>query len=190
MKKVALIGNPNVGKSVLFYQLTGNYVIVANYPGTTVEIAQGTAQLGGRPVIVYDSPGMYSLSPITEEEAVARRFLLEEQLDCLVHVTDAKNLPRMLPLTLELLQYGFPVILVLNMMDEAEKAGVCIVQAELSRRLGIPVVQTSLTHGRGLQVLKRAIITVLNQAPTAKRLITPPAEADPETILQRHHEAA
>ncbi|NLN52798.1 MAG: ferrous iron transporter B, partial [Firmicutes bacterium] len=190
MKKVALIGNPNVGKSVLFYQLTGNYVIVANYPGTTVEIAQGTAQLGGRPVIVYDSPGMYSLSPITEEEAVARRFLLEEQLDCLVHVTDAKNLPRMLPLTLELLQYGFPVILVLNMMDEAEKAGVRIVQAELSRRLGIPVVQTSLTHGRGLQVLKRAIITVLNQAPTAKRLITPPAEADPETILQRHHEAA
>ena len=77
MKKVALIGNPNVGKSVLFYQLTGNYVIVANYPGTAVEIAQGTAQLGGRPVIVYDSPGMHSLS-ITEERAVPP--LLESSL--------------------------------------------------------------------------------------------------------------
>ena len=149
MKKVALIGNPNVGKSVLFYQLTGNYVIVANYPGTTVEIAQGTAQLGGRPVIVYDSPGMYSLSPITEEEAVARRFLLEEQLDCLVHVTDAKNLPRMLPLTLEL-QYGFPVILVLNMMDEAEKAGVRIVRPSCPDGWGFRLSNFP-THGPGLE---------------------------------------
>lgn len=190
MKNVALIGNPNVGKSVLFYQLTGNYVVVSNYPGTTVEISQGTAQLGGRPVTVYDTPGMYSLSPITEEEAVARRLLLEQQIDCLVHVTDAKNLPRMLPLTLELLQYGFPVILVLNMMDEAEKLGVQIAQTELARRLGIPVLKTSLTQGQGLQVLKRAIISILNTGQLLRPTAAPPDEERTELIMQRHQRAA
>ncbi|HZK25575.1 MAG TPA: ferrous iron transporter B [Oscillospiraceae bacterium] len=190
MKNVALIGNPNVGKSVLFYHLTGNYVVVSNYPGTTVEVSQGAAQLGGRTVTVYDTPGMYRLSPITEEEAVARRLLLERQMDCIVHVTDAKNLPRMLPLTLELLQYSYPVILVLNMMDEAEKLGVQIAQTELARRLGIPVIKTSLTQGQGLQALKRAVIEILKQGQLSKRTTTPPREESPKLLLQRHQAAA
>ena len=126
MKTVVLAGNPNVGKSVLFYRLTGKYVTVSNYPGTTVEVFRGTAKINGRAVEIVDTPGMYSLTPVTEEEAVTGRLLLETNPDLVIHIVDAKNLPRMLPLTLELLNNGFPLILVLNMMDEAERLGVRI----------------------------------------------------------------
>jgi ferrous iron transport protein B len=163
MKSIALVGNPNVGKSVLFYQLTGNYVTVSNYPGTTVEISQGSSNIFGKTVRVYDTPGMYSLSPVTGEEAVSRRLLMERRPDVAVHVTDAKNLPRMLPLTLELISCDLPVILVLNMMDEAQRAGVRINRARLEARLGIPVVEAALTEGRGLHALKRAVADVLDK---------------------------
>ncbi|HHX73414.1 MAG TPA: ferrous iron transport protein B [Firmicutes bacterium] len=161
MRTVALVGNPNVGKSVLFYHLTGNYAVVSNYPGTTVEVSQGRANLSGRTCIVYDTPGMYSFSPASEEEAVTRRLLWEVRPDLVVHVADAKNLPRMLPLTLELLAAGFTVILVLNMMDEAEKLGVRIRRAELSRRLGIPVLEAAFARGRGLTALRREMALCL-----------------------------
>src|SRR5574340_1127019 len=95
-KKVALVGNPNVGKSVLFNALTGAYVTVSNYPGTSVEVARGTAMIGGVAYEIIDTPGMYSLLSITEEERVARRILLEDVLDLVVHVVDARNLERML----------------------------------------------------------------------------------------------
>ncbi|MCW3489141.1 ferrous iron transport protein B [Dethiobacter alkaliphilus] len=171
MKTVALLGNPNVGKSVLFYHLTGKYVTVSNYPGTTVEISRGLANLYGKTLMIYDTPGMYSLSPVTEEEAVTRRLLMENPPDVVVHVVDAKNLPRMLPLTLELMDCGFPVILVLNMMDEAEKLGVRIHVAELATRLGIPVLEASFVEGRGTQMLKRKI----RQVVTGKK-VTPPVQ--------------
>ncbi|NLM53180.1 MAG: ferrous iron transport protein B [Firmicutes bacterium] len=161
MHSIALIGNPNVGKSLLFYHLTGNYVTVANYPGTTVEITKGQVNLGGRNYVIYDTPGMYSFSPITEEEAVTRRLLWELAPDLVVHVTDAKNLPRMLPLTLELISAGFQVILVLNMMDEAEKAGVRINFTRLAERIGVPVVAAAFTQGRGVTALKREMIKLL-----------------------------
>jgi ferrous iron transport protein B len=151
------VGNPNVGKSVLFYLLTGNYVTVSNYPGTTVEVAQGTANIHGKTVRIYDTPGMYSLSPITEEEAVTRRLLMEERPDAVIHVVDAKNLPRMLPLTLELISCGLPVILVLNMMDEAAKMGVRINRVQLASRLKIPVLEAAFVDGRGLAILKREL---------------------------------
>ncbi|NLP36399.1 MAG: ferrous iron transport protein B [Firmicutes bacterium] len=170
MQSIVLIGNPNVGKSVLFYRLTGNYVTVANYPGTTVEITKGQANLGGRSFIVYDTPGMYSFSPITEEEAVTRRLLWELVPDLVVHVVDAKNLPRMLPLTLELISAGFQVILVLNMMDEAEKAGVKIDLTRLAERVGVPVVATAFTHGCGLTALKREIFKLLAAQKTRQKL--------------------
>ena len=101
MKTIALIGNPNVGKSVLFYRLTGSYATVSNYPGTTVEISRGRANILGKLYTVYDTPGMYSFSPLTEEEKVTRRLLMEQSPDLVIHVADAKNLPRMLPLTIE-----------------------------------------------------------------------------------------
>ncbi|MCR3922213.1 MAG: ferrous iron transporter B [Firmicutes bacterium] len=189
MKTIALIGNPNVGKSVLFYHLTGNYVTVSNYPGTTVEISQGMANLLGQMVTVYDTPGMYSLSPITEEEAVARQLLIDNPMDCVVHVTDAKNLPRMLPLTLELLQSGMRVILVLNMMDEVERLGVLVNRSELSRRLGIPVIAASLVQGQGVNALKREIARIIVRAGRASISHDRAAGEDPERTLLRHRQA-
>src|SRR4030042_3759578 len=94
-KRVALVGNPNVGKSVLFNALTGSYVTVSNYPGTSVEVARGTAAIGGENFEIIDTPGMYSLLPITEEERGARRILLGESPEIVIHVVDARNLERM-----------------------------------------------------------------------------------------------
>lgn len=155
--RVALVGNPNVGKSVLFNRLTGKYVVVSNYPGTTVEVARGQARIGGITCEVIDTPGMYSLSPITEEERVARALLLHEQPNVVIHVVDAKNLNRMLSLTLQLLEAGLPVILLLNMMDEAERLHLRIDHHALAKRLGIPVITASLISGRGVEELKNIV---------------------------------
>jgi ferrous iron transport protein B len=151
---VAIVGNPNVGKSVLFNRLTGRYVTVSNYPGTTVEVSKGYARAYRTRFCVVDTPGMYSMSPITEEERVSRRLLMEDKPEMVVHVVDAKNLGRMLPLTLQLIEAGFNVVLVLNMMDEAEKLGMRIDSLELQSRLGIPVVPAACLHGRGVDALR------------------------------------
>ena len=124
--KIVLVGNPNVGKSVLFNALTGAYTTVSNYPGTSVEVSRGHCVLGGRRFEVLDTPGMYSLLPITEEERVARKILLVENAHVVVHVVDARNLDRMLTVTLQLIEAGLPVLLVVNIMDEAERIGMTI----------------------------------------------------------------
>ncbi len=157
MKKIAIVGSPNVGKSVLFNNLTGKYMMVSNYPGTTVEVCRGKGKIGGEEVEVIDTPGMYSLLPITEEERVARKILLEENPDVIVHVIDAKNIERMLSLTLQLIEAGLPVILDLNVMDEAKKAGVKIDIEMLEKELNIPVAATISTTGKGIDVLKGKI---------------------------------
>jgi len=154
---LAIVGSPNVGKSVVFNRLTGAYVTVSNYPGTTVEVSRGRSRFGGIQVEVVDTPGMYSLSPITAEERVARSLLVEERPDLVLQVVDAKNLSRMLPLTLELLEAGLPLILDLNVMDEAEELGMEIDVAALERELRIPVVATVSTTGRGVAELRRRI---------------------------------
>jgi ferrous iron transport protein B len=155
-RRVFLVGNPNVGKSVVFNALTGSYAVVSNYPGTTVEVSRGHATLDGQRVEVVDTPGMYSLRPITDEERVTRDILLAGE-GTMVHVVDAKNLPRMLPLTLELCMMGRPVILALNLMDEAGRAGVAVDTAALSSALGVPVVEMVATKGHGLDALRSAI---------------------------------
>lgn len=157
LKKIVLVGNPNVGKSVLFNRLTGAYVTVSNYPGTTVEVSRGKGKIGEEYFEVVDTPGMYSLLPITEEEAVSRRLLLTEHPEAVVHVVDAKNLPRMLPLTLQLIEAGLPVILVLNMMDEAKKLGIEVNAASIQKKLGVPVVSAVFVKGEGVEQLKRVI---------------------------------
>ena len=154
---LAIVGCPNVGKSVLFNRLTGAYVTVSNYPGTTVEVSRGKARLGGAEVEVVDTPGMYSLLPISEEEAVARRLLLEESPAVTLHVVDAKNLQRMLPMTLQLLEAGLPVMLALNMMDESEEMGFTFDVRALSDLLGIPVFATVGAQNRGVKELTAAI---------------------------------
>lgn len=157
LKKIAIVGSPNVGKSVLFNNLTGRYVTVSNYPGTTVEVSRGKAGIGGVEYEIIDTPGMYSLSPITEEERVARRILISERPYLVIHVVDAKNLERMLAFTLQLIEARLPAILVLNIMDEAEKEGVEIDIKSLEKELGIPVVATISTTGKGVDILKERI---------------------------------
>ena len=156
-RKVSIVGSPNVGKSVVFNRLTGAYVTVSNYPGTTVNVSRGKAVIEGEELEVMDTPGMYSLLPITEEERVAKSILLEEKPEVVLHVVDAKNLERMLPLTLQLIEAGFPTILDLNMMDETEAAGIEVDVKQLERELGIPVVATVATTGRGMEALRKRL---------------------------------
>lgn len=150
---VLLVGNPNVGKSALFNRLTGQYVTVSNYPGTTVEISRGHCAALGTDVDVIDTPGMYSLLPITDEERVASDMLFAANVRCVVHVLDAKNLDRMLGFTLQLVETGLPVVLALNMADEARNLGIEIDVAHLAAALGIPVVPTVSITGEGIDEL-------------------------------------
>ena len=156
-KKLVLIGTPNVGKSVIFNRLTGSYVVVSNYPGTTVEVSRGTGNIKGELFEVIDTPGMYSLLPITDEERVTRTLLLNEKPDIVAHVVDGTNLERMLPLTSQLIEAGTPVILIVNMMDEAKKLGISIDIEKLSLRLGIPVVGTAAALDIGIDELRRKV---------------------------------
>ena len=157
-RKVGIVGSPNVGKSVVFNNLTGAYVTVSNYPGTTVNVSKGKAKIEGEEIEVVDTPGMYSLLPITEEERVARLILFEEKLGAILHVVDTKNLERMLSFTLQLIEAGLPVILDLNMMDETEAAGIEVDVKKLEKELGIPVVATVATTGRGMEALRRRLV--------------------------------
>jgi ferrous iron transport protein B len=155
--RIALVGAPNVGKSALFNRLTGGYVTVSNYPGTSVELTRGTRDLDGETIEVVDTPGMYSLLSTTEEERIARRLALEVGIDVIVHVIDAKNVGRMLPLTLQLLELGRPLVVALNMMDEADRVGVRLDIPALTLRLGVEVVPVVAVDGSGIEELWAAI---------------------------------
>lgn len=156
-RRVALVGNPNVGKSVLFNALTGSYVTVSNYPGTSVEVSRGTAAIAGQSWQVIDTPGMYAVHTITEEERVAREILLNEKPDVVLHVLDARNLERMLAMTIQLIEAGLPVVLVVNIMDEAERLGLSFDLPLLQQRLGIPVIAAATARKRGIEEIKTAI---------------------------------
>ncbi|GAB4440587.1 MAG: ferrous iron transport protein B [bacterium] len=163
--KVLLVGNPNVGKSALFNSMTGKYVAVSNYPGTTVEITEGIVRKEGVELKIIDTPGMYSMLPISEEERVARDFIFYQNADIIINVVDAKNLERMLPLTFQLIETGLPVILVVNMMDEAERAGIKIDEKSLSKELGIPVVPTVSIKKKGIKNIYHHILNYKSYEP-------------------------
>ena len=158
LRKVAIVGNPNVGKSVVFNALTGAHATVSNYPGTTVDVSRGKAKIDGEEFEIVDTPGMYSLLPITQEERVARSILLDEKPDVILQVVDARNIERMLPFTLQLVEAGFPLILDLNMMDETEAAGIELDIEKLQQKLGVPVVATAATSGRGMDTLRKKLV--------------------------------
>lgn len=159
--KILLLGFPNVGKSLLFHHLTGAYVLVSNYPGTTVEVSRGKGQIGGRVVEVIDTPGIYSLQGKTEEEKVTLRVLQREKPQLILLVVEAAALPRVLHLLPELKNYGSPLIVVLNMIDEAEKKGLFFDEKILARELQVPVVATVCTKKIGLVKLKKNIEDLL-----------------------------
>lgn len=159
--KVLLVGNPNVGKSLLFYHITGKYASVSNYPGTTVAITKGIAKIGEHHELeVIDTPGFYNMVTITEEERVTKKIILQEKPDVILHIIDAKNIERMLPLTLQLIEANLPVILVLNMYDELKRRGLSIQLSHLEHDLGIPVVSTIATKKIGIDNLISRIISV------------------------------
>lgn len=157
LKKVIILGNPNVGKSVIFNNLTGVYVTVSNYPGTTVEVSRGKGKIGSEEYDIVDTPGLYSLLPITEEERVSQNIIFSEKADVLLHVIDAKNLERMLPFTFQIAEAGLPVILVLNIMDEAEGLGINIDIGKLENELKIPVVPAVSVTKKGMNLLRNSI---------------------------------
>jgi ferrous iron transport protein B len=154
--EIILVGNPNVGKSVLFGWLTGKYVTVANYPGTTVEITRGIAQRDSRRVVV-DTPGINSLQPLSDDERVTRDVLLHATPSVVVQVADAKNLRRALLITSQLADMQVPLVLVLNMVDEAQARQIDIDVAKLSARLGVRVLATAATKRQGLDALLDAL---------------------------------
>ncbi|MEL4894671.1 FeoB small GTPase domain-containing protein [Crocosphaera sp. Alani8] len=150
---IALVGCPNVGKSLLFNVLTGGYATVSNYPGTTVEASRNYTKIASKTITIIDTPGMYSLIPMTDEERFSRELLFQEPLDLVVHVIDAKNLSRMLNLTFQLIETQLPLILAVNMIDEAETLGVWVNEKQLEASLGIPVVTLSAAQQRGIKSL-------------------------------------
>jgi ferrous iron transport protein B len=155
---IALVGHPNVGKSALFHRLTGQRVVVSNYPGTTVELTRGTARsLPG--VAIIDTPGVIAFPPYSDDEVVTARVLFSEDLSAILQVGDAKNLRRTLLLTLQLAEMGRPLALALNMMDEARARGIQVDSAALGASLGIAVLPTAAVQGQGVEDLPEALQT-------------------------------
>ena len=156
--RIALVGNPNVGKSVIFGRLTGRYVTVSNYPGTTVAVTRGRATVGAEVCDIIDTPGVNMLEgALSEDEKVTRDLVASGNAELIVQVADARNLRRALMLTSQIAAFGRPTILVLNMIDEARARGVDIDTAGLAAELGIPVIEAVATEGRGLAELREAL---------------------------------
>ena len=153
MRRFALAGNPNCGKTTLFNSLTGSTAHVGNWPGVTVDKRDGVYKKCAEPVAIIDLPGIYSLSPYTPEEVIARNYILDEKPDCVINIVDATNLERNLYLTTQILEMDVPVVIALNMMDAVEKQGDRIDSKELEKRLGVPVVKISALKEQGLAEL-------------------------------------
>nr|WP_288555454.1 ferrous iron transport protein B [uncultured Mediterraneibacter sp.] len=159
--KIALAGNPNCGKTTLFNGLTGANQFVGNWPGVTVEKKEGKWK-GDKEVVIMDLPGIYSLSPYTLEEVVARTYLITERPDAILNIVDGTNLERNLYLSTQLMELGIPVVMAVNMMDVVAKKGDKINIKELSKKLGCPVVEISALKGTGIQEAAKAAVAAAN----------------------------
>ena len=155
--KIALAGNPNCGKTTLFNALTGSNQYVGNWPGVTVEKKEGKLK-SNKDVIIMDLPGIYSLSPYTLEEVVARNYLITERPDAILNIIDGTNLERNLYLTTQLTELGIPVVIAINMLDVLDKKGDVINTQELSKKTGCPVYEISALKGKGIQEAADAVV--------------------------------
>ena len=162
MKNIALAGNPNSGKSTLFNALTGSSAFVGNWPGVTVEKRSGKTKINNETITVMDLPGIYSLSPYSNEEIISRDYIINEKPDAIIDIVDASNLERNLYLTTQLIELGSPVIVALNMMDVVKNKGEVLSAEELSKQLGCPVCEISAINGNGLPELKETVAKVLS----------------------------
>ena len=166
MKKILLMGNPNVGKSVIFSRLTGANVIVSNYPGTTVDFTKGIMRIGGHKAELIDVPGVYSLEPTNTAEEVAVGMVNEG--DIIINVVDATNLERNLYQTLELIERDIPMIVVLNMWDETKHSGITINLEKLEKLLEVPVVPTVALTGEGIKTLQSGLKKICSSSTKPK----------------------
>ena len=167
---IALVGNPNSGKTTLFNNLTGAHQHVGNWPGVTVEKKEGRLEYQGYHIKVVDLPGVYSLTAYSLDEVIARDFVVDEKPQVVVDVVDASSLERSLNLTVQLLEMGAPVLVALNMMDEAESKGYSIDVAHLSHLLGVPVVPMMANRNRGTVELLAQIVAVAKKKAETKPL--------------------
>jgi ferrous iron transport protein B len=193
---VALVGNPNAGKSALFNALTGARQKIANYPGVTVERKTGQWPLAdGQMIELVDLPGAYSLTPDSLDEHVTRNVVLGEQAglrrpDALVVVVDAANLENHLRFTLELIELGLPVVVALNMFDLAQRDGLTLDPEVLSLELGVPVVPTVAVRKRGLDILSLRLSALLAQPNITPKILIPPAAVRHKLLTERAHSIA
>ena len=165
MIKIALAGNPNCGKTTLFNTLTGSNQYVGNWPGVTVEKKEGRL-IGDDEIVIVDLPGIYSMSPYTQEEVVARNFLIKERPDAILNIVDGTNLERNLYLTSQLLEVGIPLVIAINMMDVVKKNGDKINTEILSEKLGVPVTTISaLKEDNTLEAARLAAETARKNLP-------------------------
>ena len=159
--RFALVGNPNCGKTTLFNALTGSTAHVGNWPGVTVDKKVGAYKKGDTPIEIVDLPGIYSLSPYTPEEVIARGYILDEKPDCIINIVDVTNLERNLYLTTQLLEIDVPIVIALNMKDVLEKRGDEIDEKTLEKRIGVPVVEISALKSLNVDYLvERAVEAV------------------------------
>ena len=168
MKTIALVGNPNSGKSTLFNAITGSTQFVGNWPGVTVEKKEGKATIAGEKIRIMDLPGIYSLSPYSNEEIISRDFIIDENPDVVIDIVDASNLERNLYLTTQLIELGVPVVVALNMMDVVRGKGEELSSKALSKELGCPVVEISAMRKEGIEELKK---TVMDVASGSKKIV-------------------
>ena len=183
--RIALAGNPNSGKTTLFNALTGSNQFVGNWPGVTVEKKEGKLKKHSG-VVVTDLPGIYSLSPYTLEEVVARNYLVGERPDVILNIVDGTNLERNLYLTTQLMELGIPMVIAINMMDVVRKNGDDINTRELSRQLGCPIVEISALKGTGVQ---EAAQTALEAARAGKAVPAHPFSGPVEHAIAHIEEA-
>lgn len=169
---IALAGNPNCGKSTIFNALTGSRQHVGNWPGKTVEQKSGVCKYKDYTIEVVDLPGTYSLAAYSQEEIIARDYLIEEAPDVVIAVVDAANLERNLYLAVQILELGASMILALNMSDIADSRGLKIDRAKLSAGLGgVPVIRTTASKGDGIDDLLDAAITLTRVQPESGRAV-------------------
>lgn len=164
--RFALVGNPNCGKTTLFNEITGSTQYVGNWPGVTIEKKEGKARRMQEDIRIIDLPGIYSLSPYSMEEIVARDYIVDEKPDVVINIIDATNIERNLYLTTQLMELGIPVVAALNMMDAVEAKGDQIDAAVLAKELKIPVIPTAASKGRGIKELMEAAVAVAHTAAT------------------------
>ncbi len=181
VKKIAIIGLPNTGKSQVFNNLTGKYTLVANYPLTTVEMMRTTCQIEDQTCQVIDTPGLHCLYIHSEEELVVRDMLYKETPDVIIQCIDANRLKQSLTLTSDLLELGLPLVISLNAIDETAKKGIWIDSAGLSRALGVPVIESIAIKGLGTKDLKAAIQRLVH---TAHRYPRANAAKNPARLLR------